>query len=44
MIKYLIKVIQSIKCKINCCFKSKCSMNDDSKAIEEVTVKYITSV
>ena len=44
MIKYIIKLLNNIKCKLNCCFKSNCSMNDDSKMIEEVNYKYITNV
>ena len=44
MIKYLIKIIQSIKCKLNCCFKSSCAMNNDNKEVEEVIYKYNTQV
>lgn len=29
MIKKIIALLQKIKCKINCCYESKCSMNED---------------
>tara|TARA_R110001632_G_scaffold231079_1_gene369221 strand:+ start:700 stop:855 length:156 start_codon:yes stop_codon:yes gene_type:complete len=29
MLKYIIKIIKMIKCKLDCCCKSKCSLNEN---------------
>ena len=39
----LLKIIEKIKCKILCCYKSSCSLNEnkiDDNNIDEVTTNY----
>lgn len=40
MIKKILQIIEKIKCKISCCYESKCSLNDEKKlydnSIDEV--------
>ena len=31
MLKYLKELIEKIKCKCECCCKSKCMLNDDTE-------------
>ena len=35
MWKKLIDIIEKIKCKISCCYQSKCSLNDENKIDED---------
>ena len=28
MIKKILRIIEKLKCKISCCYQSKCSLND----------------
>ena len=30
MIKKILAIIEKIKCKMSCCYESKCSMNDEN--------------
>lgn len=39
MIKQILSLINKIKCKINCCFKSECNGNEEKK-IEEIEISY----
>ena len=40
MIKKILRIIEKIKCKISCCYQSKCSLNDlnnlDANSINEI--------
>lgn len=40
MIKMILRIIEKIKCKISCCYESKCSLNDENNlydnSIDEV--------
>ena len=40
MIKKILQIIEKIKCKISCCYQSKCSLNDlnnlDANSINEI--------
>lgn len=38
MFKIILKIIKLIKCKINCCYQSSCSMNENKE--EEEPPKY----
>ncbi len=40
MIKKIFELLNKIKCKINCCFKSECT---DGKIIEEIEISYKSS-
>ena len=43
MWKKLIDIIEKIKCKISCCYQSKCSLNENKisdNSIDEVTTNY----
>lgn len=40
MIKQIFSLINKIKCKINCCFKSECN---EEKKIEEIEISYKSS-
>ena len=31
----MLKILKNIKCKIACCYKSECSMNDETKETKE---------
>ena len=31
MIKKILSIIEKIKCKMSCCYESKCSLNDENK-------------
>ena len=35
MWKKLMTLLQKIKCKINCCYESQCSLNDENKIDED---------
>ena len=35
MFDKLIDILQKIKCKISCCYQSKCSLNDENKISED---------
>lgn len=39
MIKKILRIIENLKCKISCCYQSKCSLNDlnnlDANSINE---------
>ena len=41
MIKKILRIIEKIKCKISCCYQSKCSLNDlnnlDANIIHETS-------
>jgi len=37
MIKKIIALLQKIKCKMSCCYQSKCSLNDENN----LNAKYI---
>lgn len=39
----LLKLLKSIKCKINCCYESQCSMNIDNEKVE-TTINYKTTI
>ena len=40
MIKKILRIIEKIKCKFSCCYKSSCSLNDENNlydnSIDEV--------
>lgn len=40
MIKKILRIIEKIKCKFSCCYKSSCSLNDEKNlydnSIDEV--------
>ena len=43
MWKKLLTIIEKIKCKISCCYQSKCSLNEnniDDNNIDEVATNY----
>lgn len=44
MWKKLLTIIEKIKCKISCCYQSKCSLNDENNisedSIDEVATNY----
>ena len=37
MIKKIIALLQKIKCKINCCYESNCSINEENK-INDISI------
>ena len=44
MIKKIIEFLSKVKCKLQCCFKSKCSLNDSVNNNEEIIYKFSTQV
>ena len=43
MLGKLLKLLKSIKCKINCCYQSQCSMNIEDEKVE-TTINYKTTI
>ena len=44
MIKQIIAFLSNLKCKLQCCFKSNCSVNDSVTYNEELNYKFSTQV
>ena len=44
MIKEIIAFLSNLKCKLQCCFKSNCSINDSVNNNEEINYKFSTQV
>ena len=44
MIKQIIALLSKVKCKLQCCFKSNCSLNDSVNTNEEINYKFSTQV
>ena len=40
MIKQIIAFLSNLKCKLQCCFKSNCSVNDSVNTNEEIELNY----
>ena len=36
MIKKLLEIVEKIKCKISCCYKSECSLNENK--IDDINI------
>ena len=38
----MLKILKNIKCKIACCYKSECSMNEETKEKTKENKKEVT--
>jgi hypothetical protein len=44
MIKKIIEFLSKVKCKLQCCFKSNCTLNDSIIEKHEIIYKFSTEV